>query len=321
MHSFQELLTKFEQFSELQLTPVAPKDLYESYNYLLQIGGKRIRPIVCIMCNEMFEPISNDAYNASYAIELFHNFTLVHDDIMDKAPIRRGKETVHLKYNTPTAILCGDVMNIYAYSYLNKIDTKYLKKVLQTFNTCAIQICEGQQLDMQFENSTDVSIEQYIEMITLKTSVLLASSMKIGAILGGASEGTANYLYEVGKNIGIAFQLKDDYLDSFGNAEKVGKKIGGDILANKKTYLLVAAIHKANTEQLERIHLLLANDRPDKVETMLGIYKELEVDKDIQALKEHYSNKAFEFLDNAPILKNKKTVLTTLTEELLLREY
>ncbi len=189
---------------------------------------------MCLMGNELFDEIGPDAYQAAIAIELFHNFTLIHDDIMDKAPLRRGMQTVHEKYSLPAALLSGDVMLVVAYNYLNTIDSIYLRKIIQLFNKTAMQVCEGQQVDMDFEQRAHVSMEEYLEMIELKTSVLLAASLQMGGILGGAGEGNQQHLYEFGRNIGLAFQVQDDYLDAFGDPLRFGKQVGGDICRIRK---------------------------------------------------------------------------------------
>lgn len=199
-------------------------------------SGKRIRPVLCLMGNELFDDITDNAYHAAMAVEYFHNFSLIHDDIMDAASLRRGLETVHIKYGTNTALLSGDVLLIYCYEHINKISNNYLPRILHLFNKTAREVCEGQQADMDFEKHENVLLEDYIEMISLKTSVLLAASLEMGAILGGASEGNCRHIYEFGKNLGIAFQIQDDYLDAFGNPEKFGKEVGGDIKQNKKTF-------------------------------------------------------------------------------------
>src|SRR5690606_3137333 len=213
-----------------------PDNLYEPCGYLLKLGGKRVRPILCLMANELFSPIQEQTWSAATAIELFHNFTLIHDDIMDKAPLRRGKETVHHKFGMTAGILSGDVLCIYAYDALSKVHSEKFNAIFSLFNQTAIEVCEGQQLDMDFEKSDLVSEEDYLHMIKLKTSVLLAASLKIGAIIGGASQNDAQKLYEFGINLGLSFQLMDDYLDAFGDAKKLGKQIGGDILSDKKTF-------------------------------------------------------------------------------------
>ncbi|MEO6538367.1 MAG: polyprenyl synthetase family protein, partial [Ferruginibacter sp.] len=235
MHSFTELSAIFEEKFNVRHFPQHTKSLYDPAQYILGIGGKRIRPVAVYMAHELFENINEDCFNAAAAIELFHNFSLIHDDIMDKAPLRRGQQTVHEKYGDSTALLAGDVMFVTAYEYLSKIKPLYLPKVVAIFNKTAKEVCEGQQLDMDFEKNGGVSLEEYVNMISLKTSVLLGSSLQTGAILGGAGFGNQQHLYAFGKNLGIAFQVQDDFLDAFGDPKKFGKQTGGDILANKKT--------------------------------------------------------------------------------------
>src|SRR6201995_5086347 len=235
MHSFKELTAEFSNHFNTSHFPKEPQSLYAADEYFLNLGGKRIRPVMCLMGNELFDEIKTDAWEVATAIELFHNFTLIHDDIMDKAPLRRGMQTVHEKYGEPVAILSGDVMLVVAYDYLNKIHSSHLHKIIELFNTTAKEVCEGQQLDMDFEKKERVSFDEYLSMIELKTSVLLAASLRMGAILGGSGEGNQDHLYAFGKNLGLAFQVQDDYLDAFGDPVKFGKQVGGDILANKKT--------------------------------------------------------------------------------------
>lgn len=236
MHDFKELVAEFGTRFGVAQFPAAPASLYEPGEYFLSIGGKRIRPILCVLGNELFSEITEDAWSLATAIELFHNFTLIHDDMMDAAALRRGMQTVHTKYGDNTALLTGDVMLIRAYEKLQTINPAYLPKILSLFNTTAREVCEGQQLDMDFEKMPSVTLDAYIHMITLKTSVLLAASLEMGAILGGATPGNCKHLYEFGKNLGIAFQIQDDYLDAFGDPEKFGKEVGGDIRQNKKTF-------------------------------------------------------------------------------------
>src|SRR4029079_9771660 len=238
MQSFELLSQKLALHFEQPHFPSEPSSLYKPNEYFLQLGGKRLRPVLCLMGNELFDEIMPDAWHVATAIELFHNFTLIHDDIMDKAPLRRGMETVHTKFGESTALLAGDVILVAAYDYLNKISGKYLFAILHLFNKTAREVCEGQQLDMDFESFKEVKMADYLHMISLKTSVLLASSLKMGAILGGAGERNQDLLYEFGRKLGLAFQVQDDYLDAFGDPEKFGKQVGGDIKSNKKTFLL-----------------------------------------------------------------------------------
>ncbi len=253
MHTFKELVSSFAERFAVRHFPGTPVTLYEPGEYFLAIGGKRIRPVMCLMGNELFADMNPDAWHTATAIELFHNFTLIHDDIMDKASLRRGVETVHMKYGSNTALLTGDVMMIQAYEYLNRIHSPHLHRILQLFNKTAREVCEGQQLDIDFETMESVSLDAYIEMISLKTSVLLAASLEIGAILGGASEGNCRHIYEFGKNLGIAFQVQDDYLDAFGDPEKFGKDVGGDIRQNKKNVFTPACPRSSQPSTKKRI--------------------------------------------------------------------
>ena len=257
MQSFELLSQKFALHFDKRHFPEQPSSLYDPNEYFLKLGGKRIRPVLCLMGNELFDDIKEDAWFLGTAIELFHNFTLIHDDIMDKAPLRRGMETVHSKYGDSTALLAGDVMLVTAYEELNKIGVEHLKPILTLFNRTAKEVCEGQQLDMDFEKMDNVNMEAYINMITLKTSVALAASLQTGAILGGAGERNQHLLYDFGKKLGIAFQVQDDYLDAFGDPDKFGKQVGGDILSNKKTFLLLHALETASTLQQKELKDLL----------------------------------------------------------------
>lgn len=319
MHSFEELLKKFNSyFKHLE---GSPSTLYEPANYLLLLGGKRIRPVLCLMGNELFNEIHTDAYKIASAVEIFHNFTLVHDDIMDKASLRRGFDTVHRKYGEPTAILAGDLMMIEAYRNLSAIQPTILQEVLAVFNTTAREVCEGQQLDMDFEKIENISLDDYLQMITLKTSVLLAASLKMGAIIGGAGKGNQHHLYKFGENMGIAFQIQDDYLDAFGDSEKTGKRKGGDIMVNKKTFLLIKAMEIATGEQRESLKNSMALESDEKVEKVINIFKNLGVDKWAEELKSEYMNKAMYHLEEIAVLNKRKESLKTLANLLLHRDY
>ena len=328
MHSFQELSILFEKEFAARHFPKEPTSLYNPAQYILQLGGKRIRPVLCLMANELVNEIHPDAYQTAIAIELFHNFTLIHDDIMDKAPLRRGMETVHQKYGEPTALLAGDVMLVTAYEYLNKINRQHLQKILQLFNKTGRQVCEGQQMDMDFsllepseENKGLVTFDAYVKMIELKTSVLLAASLQLGSILGGAGAGNQQHLYEFGKHLGMAFQVQDDYLDAFGDPGKVGKVQGGDILANKKTFLLIHAIEEANGKQLQLIQETMKSSSDDKVDTMIRLYKDCNVDAWAKQLKEQYFKTAMKHLDDVAVLSARKKPLAALAAFLMEREY
>jgi len=320
MHSFKDLVSGFAENFSVEHFPKQPETLYEPGNYFLSLGGKRIRPVMCLMGNELFDNINADAYHVATAIELFHNFTLIHDDIMDAAPLRRGMETVHKKYGDSTALLSGDVMLIKCYDYLNKIDTSYLHHILAQFNKTAREVCEGQQLDMDFEKQETVSLDEYINMISLKTSVLIAASLEMGAIIGGASAGNCKHIYEFGRNLGIAFQIQDDYLDAFGDPEKFGKDVGGDIRQNKKTFLLLHALEVATDEQKAAMKSLMQNNPADKVEKILAIFKACNVDAWAKELKEKYVQVAYKHLDDIAVTSVRKKSLMELAEYLIERE-
>lgn len=320
MQDFKEIVLEFEgRLQDPELFPKITPNLYEPCRYLLALGAKRVRPALCIMGNELFGEVTEDAKNAAAAIELFHNFTLIHDDIMDKAPLRRGNPTIHAKYGLTAGILSGDVMCIYAYAQLAKVKN-HLPELLQLFNKTAIEVCEGQQLDMDFEQRDDVSIEEYIHMIALKTSVLLACSLKMGALIGGASKENADQLYEFGKNVGIAFQLQDDYLDAFGETDKLGKQNGGDIKANKKTFLLLKAMEGANSLQHTAIEALLKRDDEAKVPAMLSLFSNTGADVACREAVAHYSDKAFANLEGIDMPEERKQPLFQLASYLLQRE-
>jgi geranylgeranyl diphosphate synthase, type II len=320
MHTFQELGQSFTAtFSQQQLSD-KPSALYEAANYFLQLGGKRVRPVMCLMGNELFDEINADAWHAATAIELFHNFTLIHDDIMDRSLLRRGKPTVHEKFGPSTALLSGDMMLVYAYDHLNKIDNKYLHKILTLFNRTGREVCEGQQMDMDFEKKDTVQLDEYIEMISLKTSVLLAGSLQMGAILGGASMGNQQHVYEFGKNLGIAFQVQDDYLDAFGDPEKFGKEVGGDIRANKKTFLMIRAMETCSTAQRDELNALMQQDAPGKLEKVLSIFKACGVDDWARSLKASFMSKALQHLEDTAVISKRKEPLRELAEYLMQRE-
>jgi geranylgeranyl diphosphate synthase, type II len=320
MHSFSALSQLFEEKFNVRHFPTHTESLYGPAQYILGIGGKRIRPVCVLLGNELFDEINPDAYHAAAAIELFHNFSLIHDDIMDKAPVRRGMQTVHVKYGESTALLAGDVMFVKAYENLNKIQPANLQKVLQLFNITASQVCEGQQLDMDFEKKDTVSFDDYVNMITLKTSVLVAASLQLGAILGGAGGGNQNHLYEFGKNLGIAFQVQDDYLDAFGNPDKFGKQVGGDILANKKTFLLIHALEAASATAKKELLQLMIDNPADKVEKVLGIFKECKADAWAKELQQNYFTTALKHLEDVAVLSVRKKPLMELAEYLMVRE-
>lgn len=320
MQSFISLSTAFEEQFKKRHFPPTPASLYDASQYILGIGGKRVRPVAVLMGNELFSEIDPDAYQVANAIELFHNFSLIHDDIMDKAPLRRGLPTVHVQYGDSTALLAGDVMLVAAYEYLNKIKTGHLHKILNLFNKTAKEVCEGQQMDMDFEQRESVTMEEYEHMITLKTSVLLAASLQMGAVLGGAGLGNQQHLYEFGKKLGIAFQVQDDYLDCFGDPEKFGKQAGGDILSNKKTFLMIHTMDVANEIQKKELKIQLASTAPGKVSNVLQLFRDCKADQWAASLKEKYFDEAMKHLEDTAVLSSRKSELSSLAEYLLKRD-
>jgi geranylgeranyl diphosphate synthase, type II len=319
MQSFETLSKQFAEKFETRHFPEQPASLYEPNEYFLKLGGKRVRPVLCLMGNELFDEIIPDAWHAATAIELFHNFTLIHDDIMDKAPLRRGKQTVHTKYNDSTALLAGDVMLVRAYEYLNKISKAYLSKVLTLFNRTAIEVCEGQQMDMDYESLSNVSMSDYLRMIELKTSVALATSLKVGALLGGGGERNQNLLYEFGRKLGIAFQIQDDYLDAFGDGNKTGKQVGGDILANKRTFLRIHAMESASHKK--ELDELMKTNPANKVERTVAVYKDCKADEWALQLKNKYLDEAVNHLDDIAVLSKRKEPLRELALFLVQRDF
>lgn len=321
MQSFELLSQKFALHFEQPHFPNEPSSLYQPNHYFLQLGGKRIRPVLCLMGNELFDEINPDAWHVATAIELFHNFTLIHDDIMDKAPLRRGNETVHAKFGENTALLAGDVMLVAAYDSLNKVNTSYIRSIIALFNKTASEVCEGQQLDMDFEKTDNVSLDDYLHMIELKTSVLLAASLKMGSIMGGASQRNQNLLYEFGKKLGIAFQIQDDYLDAFGDPKKFGKLPGGDIKANKKTFLLVQALSVASDSQKKELKKLIEGNAKDKTEKVLQLFHDCKVNEWALQLKNKYLDEAFAHLEDVAVLSKRKEALQEMAKFLVQREH
>jgi geranylgeranyl diphosphate synthase type II len=312
MQTFEQLSQQFIEKFSIDHFPNQPATLYEPNRYFLQLGGKRVRPVLCLMGNELFDEIHKDSWQVATAIELFHNFTLIHDDIMDKAPLRRGMQTVHQKFGESTALLAGDVMLVAAYDYLNRISGKYVFSIIDLFNQTAREVCEGQQLDMDFENAAEVKMDEYLNMISLKTSVLLAASLKMGAILGGAGERNQNLLYEFGRKLGLAFQIQDDYLDAFGDPEKFGKQIGGDIRSNKKTFLLIHALQTAPAKYKEQLLQLMNNNEERKLEQVLAIFRRCKVDEWASEMKDKFITEAFTHLEDVAVVSRRKEPLKQL---------
>lgn len=323
MLTASQLLDKINDcISELEYVR-NPIGLYTPVKYVLSLGGKRIRPILTLMAYELFDRNVYKILNQAVGIEIYHNFTLLHDDLMDCADKRRGNPTVHVKWNNNKAILSGDAMTVLAYQYLVDCNKRYLADVLNIFNQTALEICEGQELDMEFETRDDVSEGEYMEMIRLKTAVLLACSLKIGAILGGGSTEDASYLYDFGIQIGLAFQLQDDLLDVYGNTKNFGKNIGGDILCNKKTYMLICAQELANEVQTASLNCWLnAKDfnPQEKIEAVTNIYNQLNIRMLCERKIHEHFVKAAEYLSKVSVVEEKKNELKNFIRKLMFRD-
>ena len=316
---YQELISDY--FTELHLSK-EPKNLYQPIEYILSLGGKRMRPILTLMATEVFDVDCKKALAAATAVEVFHNFSLVHDDIMDDAPLRRGNETVHEKWNINTGILSGDAMLILAYQHFEEYEPKIFRDLAKLFSKTALEVCEGQQYDVDFETREDVSISEYLKMIEYKTAVLVGAAMKMGAIVAETSEENANLIYDFGLNLGIAFQLQDDYLDAFGDPETFGKQVGGDIIENKKTYLYLKAMEFSNTdekEQLTHLFSIQPNENSDKIESVKAIFNQTKASEATQKAIQEYTFKAFETLEKLNISNDKKIMLRTFGENLMNR--
>ena len=324
MQSFSQVQQVFQNYLDENQFEAAPSELYHPVNYILSLGGKRLRPIMLLMAYNLFREDIEKALPAAYAVEIFHNFSLLHDDIMDQAPLRRGKPTVHIKYNTNAGILSGDVMLIYAYKYLMKVENqKRIIDLINLFNKAAVEVCEGQQYDMNFEKQTEVSIVEYLKMISLKTAVLLAGALKMGAVIADATAKDSRLIYDFGKNVGIAFQLQDDILDTFGDPQKFGKRVGGDIIQNKKTYLVLRALELADESTKTKLKRLLSEHSENeslKVEEVTKIFDQLNIQTEAEQVKEEYLQKAFDSLDAVSVADKNKTVLRGLADRLMKRE-
>jgi len=313
--AFEAYLNRFKGTKE-------PVSLYAPVNYILDLGGKRLRPVLTLMTAEIFGCDYKKALNAALSIEVFHNFSLIHDDIMDDAPLRRGKETVHEKWDLNTGILSGDAMLIMAYQLFESYEPETFQKLTTLFSKTALEVCEGQQYDIEFETRDDVTITDYLKMIEYKTAVLIGTAMKMGAIVANASVSNQNNSYEFGKNLGIAFQLQDDYLDAFGDPRTFGKQIGGDIVANKKTFLYLKAVEFSNNEykqKLQRLFSIFPKDFDDKIETAKQIFVSSGAAEAVQQEIEYYTNKAFGVLEAMSIDADKKLILKQFGEQLMNR--
>lgn len=300
--------------------PVSPAQLYEPISYILSIGGKRMRPALLLMACDLFGGDVENAISPALAIEVFHNFTLMHDDIMDNAPLRRGNATVHQRWDKNVAILSGDAMLVEAYKMIMRVDSSILRDVLNVFNETATGVCEGQQLDMTFEQQNKVRAEEYIDMIRLKTAVLLGGALKIGALIGGAATKDANLLYTFGERLGIAFQLQDDILDVYGDPYKFGKQVGGDIKSNKKTFLLIKAMELADAPQNAELEQWLLSNDEGKVEAVTALYNQLDVKKYARQAMYAYADEAFDALDGINLPEDRKQYLRNFADGLMVRE-
>lgn len=323
MHSYTNILALIaEAFAS---TPFVhePRELYEPISYTLEGGGKRLRPALVLLATDLFEGDISAALHPAMGLEIFHNFTLLHDDIMDRAALRRGKETVHNRWNDNTAILSGDTMFVLAYEYVAKTDPSLLPQVMELFNDTAKKVCEGQQYDMNFETKTDVSIDDYMYMIRMKTAVLIACSLKLGAIIARAEPSEANKIYEFGIHLGLAFQLQDDLLDAFGNRDKFGKSIGGDIVANKKTFLYLKAFELAREDDLIKLTNLYTDRElapEDKISGILTIFRKLKIDLSTISEIDAQLNAALQLLDTLHADPKRKLELRNLALGLMKRE-
>ena len=322
LYSFNQLLDKVNAHIETLGYAHEPLNLYEPVKYILSLGGKRIRPAMMLMAYNMYRNDVERILDPALALEIYHNFTLLHDDLMDNADVRRGKPTVHKRWDANTAILSGDVMLSLADVYMSHVDDACFREVMATFHKTSIEIAEGQQYDMDFESRTDVTEEEYIEMIRLKTSVLLACALKIGAILGGASQEDAAHLYRLGECIGLAFQLRDDYLDVYGDPKVFGKKIGGDILCNKKTYLYINALRLADKEQRAVLDYWAAIDvnPEEKIAAVTGVYNKVGLPEMSRSIEEHYYSLAKAELEALSVSSEQKEVLRQFMAMLMERD-
>ncbi|MEO8253898.1 MAG: polyprenyl synthetase family protein [Flavobacterium sp.] len=323
MHAVSQYQEFLAEYLQTQLEVKEPRNLYEPISYILGLGGKRIRPVLTLMSAEIFDVSYKKALSAALAVEVFHNFSLVHDDIMDDAPLRRGSVTVHEKWNTNTAILSGDAMLILAYQYFENYKPGIFRKLAKLFSKTALQVCEGQQMDVDFEIRQDVTIPEYLKMIKYKTAVLVAAAMKMGAIIAETPKKNGNLIYDFGLNLGLAFQLQDDYLDAFGDPKTFGKQVGGDIIENKKTYLYLKAMEfadEADKQKLRDLFSIQLEDNTVKITQAKEIFIKSGAATATQKAIEEYTFKAFETLDKMNIDAKKKQILKSFGENLMGRK-
>jgi geranylgeranyl diphosphate synthase type II len=324
MKDLKELQTIILQAVQDLKYPTQPPDLYEPISYILSLGGKRLRPALVLMACDAFGGDVQKAIKAALAIEVFHNFTLMHDDIMDKAPLRRGQVTVHERWNQNVAILAGDAMMVEANKLMLQVPDAILRQVMDIFNNTAAGVCEGQQFDMSFESRDRVSADEYLNMIRLKTAILLGGALKIGALIGGASDKDADLIYTFGEQLGIAFQLQDDILDVYGDPDKFGKQVGGDILSNKKTYLLIKALESAKDGYATALQQWLDDSNADaqqKVAAVTAIYNNLQIREQAEQAMQDYATEAFAAFDSINLPDVNKQYLRGFADSLLVREF
>jgi geranylgeranyl diphosphate synthase type II len=313
----------FLEYMEAQVPKKEPRNLYEPIEYILGLGGKRLRPILVLMSADIFGGGREKAMDAALAIEIFHNFSLVHDDIMDDAPLRRGQQTVHEKWNINTGILSGDAMLINAYQLFENYPAEHFKPLAELFTKTAIEVCEGQQYDVDFEERDDVTIEEYLKMIEYKTAVLVGAALKMGAILSDVSQNVQNKIYEFGRLLGIAFQIQDDYLDTFGEQAVFGKQIGGDIIENKKTYLYLKALEltdQSSAEQLKHLYTISPENPSSKIETAKQIFEDSGAGEATTAKIKEYTEIAFGRLDDIEVPQKGKDFLIQFGTNLMNRK-
>ncbi|KAA1246550.1 polyprenyl synthetase family protein [Aquimarina sp. RZ0] len=323
MHTVSDYQNYFLEYLSEKAIVKEPRNLYEPISYILHLGGKRLRPVLVLMTSEIFGTSHKEALDAALAIEVFHNFSLVHDDIMDDAPLRRGSETVHEKWDVNTGILSGDAMLINAYQLFENYDGSIFKELAKLFTKTAIEVCEGQQYDIDFETRDNVTIPEYLKMIEYKTAVLVGAAMQMGAIVAGASETCKSSIYDFGRLLGIAFQLQDDYLDAFGNPETFGKQLGGDIIENKKTFLYLKALEYTDTDhkkQLESLFSLNPENPSEKINTVKHIFETTGAKERTRSEIKKYTEQAFKVLDNLSISEEKKKVLQDFGNQLMNRD-
>ena len=322
MRSIPEYTAVFNEYLDSKLAVREPENLYNPILYILKLGGKRLRPVLTMMTAEIFKSDYKSALDAALAVEIFHNFSLVHDDIMDDAPLRRGKETVHEKWDVNTAILSGDAMLINAYQLFENYEGQTFKELAKLFSKTALQVCEGQQYDVDFETRDDVTLPEYLKMIEYKTAVLVGASLEMGAIVAKASELCRERIYQFGRDLGIAFQLQDDYLDAFGDPETFGKQVGGDIIENKKTFLYLTALNaldKNDALQLNHLFSISPIEPTEKIETVKQLFLDSGAAEATQREIERYTKRAFSTLDKIDIEESNKTILRDFGDALMKR--